>query len=316
MNITQESIMQKKKYHLVVLQNGFNGNSWSIDMVKRRLLAELDEQGSSCSSSTRATEQSYSNHGGISASDIRIVISPTNIGSKSWDGIIKGSIRLANYIQSLDDGEYDRISLIGLSLGGVYVRVCAKLLHERGVFNNMTPKSLITISSPHCGIRNINVLFKSVVGFTQTGKELLFADDTCFSVDNLNCRDTLLDICDDEYISALNKFQSLTVYGNISGDSHVPLHSSCILNLVDVKHIIRKYSNNTNNKIHLFSDDEHSSSNSIDCEETYIVEKMKQISWRRKMINIQCIIPSTAHFLIMINKHILKDVILTLKETV
>lgn len=308
------NIIQKKKYHLVVLQNGFNGNSWSIDMVKRRLLTELDEQGSSCSSSTRATEQSSTY-----TSDIRIVISPTNIGSKSWDGIIKGSIRLANYIQSLDDGEYDRISLIGLSLGGVYVRVCAKLLHERGVFNNMIPKSLITISSPHCGIRNINVLFKSVVGFTQTGKELLFVDDTCFSNDNFNYQDTLLDICDDEYISALNKFQSITAYGNISGDSHVPLHSSCLLHPLDVKRIIKKYNKNTDGNLFHY-DDEYSSKSiipqSIDCEETYIVEKMKQLSWRRKMINIQCVIPSTAHFLIMINKHILKDVILTLKETV
>jgi len=60
---------------------------------------------------------------------------------QTHDGIDAGGIRLADEIEEIANGlpYLKKISLIGHSLGGLYVRYCIGVLYSRGFFEKFQP---------------------------------------------------------------------------------------------------------------------------------------------------------------------------------
>ncbi|CAM9730965.1 unnamed protein product, partial [Ascophyllum nodosum] len=86
---------------------------------------------------------------------------------KTKDGVAEGGSRLADEIRQVvkSNPSLTRISLVGNSLGGLYVRYAAKLLyHEgkpapagetpRGTVAGLEPSVFMTIAAPHLGVRS------------------------------------------------------------------------------------------------------------------------------------------------------------------
>ncbi|OQR93247.1 hypothetical protein THRCLA_08497 [Thraustotheca clavata] len=71
------------------------------------------------------------------------------------DGADNGGIRLADEIESIAANcpKLEKISFIGHSLGGLYVRYCIGVLYSRGFFDRIKPMNVITLAAPHFGIR-------------------------------------------------------------------------------------------------------------------------------------------------------------------
>ena len=70
------------------------------------------------------------------------------------DGIAAGGNRLADEIQAALDAnpQIDRLSMIPLSLGGLYSRFALKVLEDRGVLKGLTLANFISLASPHLGV--------------------------------------------------------------------------------------------------------------------------------------------------------------------
>ncbi|CAM9933238.1 unnamed protein product, partial [Chrysoparadoxa australica] len=96
-------------------------------------------------------------------SDCLVHLTTVNTRLKSYDGIDVCGLRLAKDIKRLcreaeesPDGPFTHISLIGHSFGGLVSRFCLGVLFIEGWFSkegNPQPSYLITIATPHLGIR-------------------------------------------------------------------------------------------------------------------------------------------------------------------
>lgn len=148
---------------------------------------------------------------------------------KTHDGIVAGGERLANDIREVV-AKYPglkRISLVGFSLGGLYVRYAIALLYdvESGRIAGLAPNKLVAVASPHLGVRGFGVyrffpppvLACAHLLFGHTGLELVLHDTN--SVEHL-----LVSMSTDEnplglpFISALKAFRQRLLYANVRND--------------------------------------------------------------------------------------------------
>ncbi|OQR93242.1 hypothetical protein THRCLA_08496 [Thraustotheca clavata] len=120
--------------HLVVLQHGLHGSPRDYHTFEFIL------------------KQVFANEPGLC-----IVAAQSNATESmlTHDGIDAGGIRLANEIESIAAlcPKLEKISLIGHSLGGLYVRYCIGVLYGRRFFDRYKPLNVITLATPHLGIR-------------------------------------------------------------------------------------------------------------------------------------------------------------------
>ncbi|CAM9612087.1 unnamed protein product [Sphacelaria rigidula] len=119
---------------------------------------------------------------------------------KTKDGVAEGGTRLAKEVLGLVEStpSLSRISLVGNSLGGLYVRYAAKLLYREdgvggdaapsqnvtgrgGTVAGLTPTVFMTIATPHLGLRHffyvplpLQGLARGVIG--RTGSDLFLTD--------------------------------------------------------------------------------------------------------------------------------------------
>jgi triacylglycerol esterase/lipase EstA (alpha/beta hydrolase family) len=101
-------------------------------------------------------------------------VSQVNTGLGTLNGIDHGGHRLVREIkQQCSDHNATELSVIGISLGGLYSKYAVKELSN----NNgglVKPKHFITLGTPHCGIPGQNYLKRTILNLLPTGQQLLF----------------------------------------------------------------------------------------------------------------------------------------------
>lgn len=149
--------------HLVILSHGLYGEAGNLRVLEHALA----EQG---------------------GPPVLVHSACSNEGMMTRDGVAAGGARLAAEIFGIvaQRPELESISLVGNSLGGLYARAAAAALYdgETGRVAGLRPDALVTIGTPHLGVRGFTFLplprslpeplVRAVAG--QTAVDLLLAD--------------------------------------------------------------------------------------------------------------------------------------------
>jgi len=192
--------------HLIVFIHGFEGTANDFDNAEKILLLQaeiLAKQGH----------------------DERLhVLKPrANSGfGGTYDGIEKGAIRIWREVMTVIhelSANLKAISLVGHSLGGLYARYLARLLHDCFIFEQYEPRLFVTLATPHLSIRRpqnspINLAVHLVAKVVcKTTKELCLEDDPAHP--------TLFKMTDESFISVLRMFKRRIAYANVANDFQV-----------------------------------------------------------------------------------------------
>lgn len=125
--------------HLIVLQHGLYGNACNMVVLQDELRAAAPQQ-------------------------VLVHLAASNEMGFTRDGIAAGGARLASEIRDIvsHHESLESISLVGNSLGGLYVRyAAAELLDGNGaptMAGGLTPDALVTTGAPHLGVRKYTFL--------------------------------------------------------------------------------------------------------------------------------------------------------------
>lgn len=168
-----------------------------------------------------------------------LVVHTTDVNTdKTHDGIVNGGQRLAEDIERMVKAmpSLTRLSLVGFSLGGIYVRFAIGLLYDRGknTIAGLKPWNLITVATPNLGVRSFGVyrfIPQPLIGATKflfgaTGDQLVLNDDSrCPLLLKLTTDDNTFNL---PFISALRSFTKRFMYGNMRQDFMVNWGSSVL----------------------------------------------------------------------------------------
>ena len=156
-----------------------------------------------------------------------VVSSGSNIG-KTRDGVMKGGLRLVDEIRDAIQRHpsLQTISMVGNSLGGLYVRYAAGILLEKdGTMAGLTPDALVTIGCPHLGVRKFTFIplpsALHELGWIVAGR----------TADDLLLRTPVLGEMAREgsrFHEALRAFRRRRLYANLKGDFMVPFGTAAI----------------------------------------------------------------------------------------
>jgi predicted esterase len=153
----------------------------------------------------------------------------------TFDGVVAGSSRLAQEFREVVKSypSLRRVSLIGNSLGGIYVRHMASLLYDKrsGTLAGLQPACLVTIATPHLGVRSHTFLpigpawTVAATALGKTGVDLFLAD-----ANRTQGEQPLLVkmATDNHFLEPLRAFRSRRVYANLRGDLLVPCSTAAI----------------------------------------------------------------------------------------
>eukprot|EP00898_Chlorokybus_atmophyticus_P006664 jgi/Chlat1/699/Chrsp104S01163 len=181
-----------------------------------------------------------------------IHVSRVNGGRSTFNGVDVAGKRLAEEIRDVvrQHPALQRLTLIGHSLGGLFVRYAAGALYEpsdtwsesdRGRIAGLVPYNFVTLATPHLGsVNQVPFLPNPLQGlagpvapllFGRTGRHLFLRDKD----GEKDGRDLPLlarmatDCSEAPFISALGSFQSRVVYANAGMDHLVGWATSAIL---------------------------------------------------------------------------------------
>lgn len=154
---------------------------------------------------------------------------------KPFEGVVAGGERIVAAIQEemARQPALRKLSLVGHSLGGLYARYAAGVLYGRyGCV--LEPVNLITIATPHLGVRRptgrsllrgggFNGLFNLVAErlCSQLGLELSLEDE--------QQEPLLVQLCKGPFLLALRRFACRCLYANVFHDFLVPFCTASIL---------------------------------------------------------------------------------------
>ena len=197
----------------------------------------------------------------------RLLIHASSVNTdNTHDGVVAGAKRLANDIQSVVDKylpSLQSISLVGFSLGGMYVRYAAALLynHQDGTVAKLKPEKIVLVASPNLGVRNFGVyrflpqslLSKAHMLFGETVMELVLEDgangNSSENFANDERKVLLAMTLDDNshglrFVSALRAFRHRFLYANVRNDFMVNYgtaaldHTVQAVNASDVEELV------------------------------------------------------------------------------
>eukprot|EP01138_Halocafeteria_seosinensis_P007624 gb/GECG01007792.1/.p1 GENE.gb/GECG01007792.1/~~gb/GECG01007792.1/.p1 ORF type:complete len:475 (+),score=34.29 gb/GECG01007792.1/:1-1425(+) len=235
----------KSKQHLVVLSHGLHGTPKSLEDVLLKLIDRhgpchlapwiqspdeseadvpfsLSQEVYFCPNSQMVLYNSHANTGPNGRLDSIVYTSR---------GIENGGAELSYAIEKLIEREpsINSLSMIGLSLGGLYCRYAIGLLHEK-FGENIRFRHFVTIATPHIGTRrHINWLYEAAVDLGllgKTGREVMLKDTDSPSSVPLLVNMTQMD---GAFWKGLNRFENLVSFGNSDADDKVPFWSSSLL---------------------------------------------------------------------------------------
>lgn len=170
-----------------------------------------------------------------------LVYAPRVNTGRTFDGVAAGGMRLADDLRAFiaSHGTLKRISMLGFSLGGLYVRYATAVLYDddTGNIGGLEPARLVLMATPNLGVRGYGVYrfipdflcHIAPVFYGQTGRDILLIDD-----EQLLLRMTLDDSSDGGgdsrllFISALKVFRQRYLYANTRGDFFVNYGTSAL----------------------------------------------------------------------------------------
>eukprot|EP00033_Pygsuia_biforma_P000247 GCRY01000307.1.p1 GENE.GCRY01000307.1~~GCRY01000307.1.p1 ORF type:complete len:462 (+),score=98.76 GCRY01000307.1:273-1658(+) len=215
MKLEEKNGTLRNVLHLVFLQHGLGGSCSDLEVVGDILKSHF------CSQS------------------VKVFNSPINNGMLvSTDGIDKGGVRLADYVEVVlrQHPTATHLSFVGHSMGGLYLRYAVGVLFERGVFTHVHPQNIITFATPHLGGTSPTDGFFTSLGlfsvqnfFGRSVKQLALCDEVEAAADAQQ-RPLLVVLSDPStrYIKGLALFANRLLVGNASGDYRVPYRSACL----------------------------------------------------------------------------------------
>ncbi|KAJ1446160.1 putative serine esterase-domain-containing protein [Pelagophyceae sp. CCMP2097] len=194
--------------HLVAISHGLSGGAKDLSFLRSAILAES------------------------AGGDVRVLCCAANEG-RTTDGVKAGGLRVAaEILAALDaDPSITSLSLVGNSLGGLYVRYAAAEVRFRRA--GLRLRTLMTIGTPHLGVRRYTYLplppqlhFAARVAMGQTGADLFHLDGGDSDAPVLVRMST-----EPEFLDALFAFEERVLIGNVRGDFMVPAQTA----LIDVR---------------------------------------------------------------------------------
>lgn len=189
--------------HLFYLVNGLYGSPGHMRTPAECIQASLDASGG----------------------DHIVHVANTVTKFKTLDGIEINALRLLEeLLDKLNEHpEISQISLIGYSMGGLYMRYLAGLLYSKGVFDKITPVNFFTIATPHLGatmwkpgVTMWNLMGNVLLG--PSGSELMTRGPNGV-LDKMSQPNSI-------YYKGLQKFSNLMLICNAVGDRSVNFWTS------------------------------------------------------------------------------------------
>lgn len=192
---------------------------------------------------------------------LHILNAKGNSGSFTYDGIELGAERVTHEIEDTleklerDGKPFEKLSVVGYSLGGLVARYVIGLLYSKGWFSKIEPVNFTTFATPHLGVRTPMLGVRHQVWNILGSRTLSVSGRQLFTIDTFrNSKQPLLSILADPnsiFIQALSKFKHRVLYANIINDRSAPYYTTCItqtdpfMNLEVVKlNYLPKYSPN------------------------------------------------------------------------
>eukprot|EP00178_Gracilaria_changii_P003061 TRINITY_DN1448_c0_g1_i1.p3 TRINITY_DN1448_c0_g1~~TRINITY_DN1448_c0_g1_i1.p3 ORF type:complete len:453 (-),score=102.12 TRINITY_DN1448_c0_g1_i1:289-1647(-) len=144
---------------------------------------------------------------------------------KTHDGVDLGGLRLAEDIREVvsKHDSLQSISLVGFSLGGLYVRYAVAHLFDAttGLVAGLQPDKVVMVAAPNLGVRQFGVyrFLQGVVPLAntllfETARQLFLCDDECLL--ELMTRDGAASGA--RFLSSLAAFRSRLLYANVRND--------------------------------------------------------------------------------------------------
>lgn len=157
----------------------------------------------------------------------RVLVHASRVNTdKTHDGVVLGGLRLAEDVRSVA-AKYpslESISMMGFSLGGLYVRYAVGHLFqaETETIAGLKPAKVIIVASPNLGVRRFGVyrfLPPSVYPFAtvligDTGAQLLLQDEEQLMMAMTTDRNKH----NMKFVSALRSFPERCIYANVRND--------------------------------------------------------------------------------------------------
>lgn len=142
---------------------------------------------------------------------------------RTKDGVVPGAERVASEVRAAvaANPSLRRISFVGNSLGGLYIRAAACQLLSGGRMAGLAPELFVTIASPHLGTRLLPWCPPLLHPIAP-----LFAGQTA---SDLFLRTLALEtLTDERHLRALRAFRRRVLYANAAGDLMVQPYTSAI----------------------------------------------------------------------------------------
>ena len=214
--------------HLIVLQHG-----WCAPWIRTTLTAKALLSMAASKHALDIERNKYLIHVIRSNSDDYI------FGFlRTQDGIDRGGQRTCDEIKSVLDAHrsIQRISLIGASLGGLYIRYAVKQLYDHQThtfYGGVQPTNFITLCSPHLGaddvVQRTQRRLYDAAGYLQRSGLLPATLSQLLRLDGDREHGLLHRMgTDEEYLQSLRAFRVRTVYSNTINDHRVSFSSGMI----------------------------------------------------------------------------------------
>eukprot|EP01083_Nonionella_stella_P083948 232204_1 len=211
-----------KPDHLIVVQHGF-GAPWLHSYPLGKWISKL--------ASRRATS---TRSGGYLIHVIRSNSRDYVFGLYATClGIERGGQRTLSEIKSIlhDHPSITKISLIGSSLGGLYVREVAKQLynpHTHSLYNNLLGMNFVTLATPHLGV--VKKINQTLVRLAKIAYLCHLLPKTLVELLGFGADPLLKKMArDKEYLKPLQLFANKVIYANTINDNRVSLSSGLII---------------------------------------------------------------------------------------
>lgn len=173
----------------------------------------------------------------------RVLIHASRVNTdKTHDGVAFGGLRLAEDIRAVvaQHPSLETISMMGFSLGGLYVRYAAAVLYDgnEGTVAGLKAGSLFVVASPNLGVRSFGV-YRFVPGLLLPWMHVLFGE----TVVQMMLRDEeglLMAMTTDrnrfgvKFLSALSAFERRVLYANVRNDFMVNYGTAALDHRVQV----------------------------------------------------------------------------------